>query len=465
VTRCIVAFGAVVLAIGCGAGSPESTTNVLLIVMDTTRADALGVSGSAAAATPHLDALAAEGTVYTHARTTSAWTVPSHGSLFTGLYPSNHGAHHEHPRLEADAQTLAEILSRTHQTAAFSENSFIQKGNGYAQGFHHFEEAWRERTGWSEPPPTLERARSWLSERDADRPFFLFINLMTPHLPYDPPPRHRERHVGADTPASVTDSLRNLGDGAAQRYMMGSLELGEQAFGVLRSLYLADVSYTDEQVGDIVEMVRSEGLLDETLVIVVGDHGENLGDHQLMEHQFSLNETLLRVPMILRLPGTVSVGERSDAPVQLVDVLPTVMDALGSEDDDFGSLDGRSLLRELPRSRPVLAELMLPVMQRRSYFKIDPSFDFGRFDRRLKSIQIGRWKLIASEGGGEELYDLDADPGETTNLASERPEELELLRAPLKAWIAGSWEPARRGVLEGVDENTLRELRALGYIK
>jgi arylsulfatase A-like enzyme len=439
---------------------------VLLIVLDTARADALGVSGSANAHTPHMDQLAREGVVFTHARSTSAWTVPAHGSLFTGLYPSNHGAHHEHPRLDSGQVTLAELLAGSHQNAGFSENSFLQRANGYAQGFGHFEEVWRERKNWREPPGTLEKIRRWLAERDREREFFVFVNLMTPHLPYDPPERYEKKFVPAEASKHLVRQMRTLGDQHAQLFMTGDLALSTQAFEVLRGLYLADVAYTDEQVGEIIAMLRSEGVLDETLVVVVGDHGENIGDHQLMEHQFSLNETLLRVPMIVRLPDAFPPGDRSDAPIQLVDLVPTVIDLIGVGRGHLDDLDGESLVGDgPPPTRPVLAEYMRPVMQRDVYKKVNPFFDFGRFDRRLKSLQIGRLKLIVSDHGQSELYDLKSDPGETTDLASERPEELAFLRDQLESWTGGSWKPGQRGSLRGIDEETERELRALGYIQ
>lgn len=451
---------------GCGKQESEGELNVLLIVLDTTRADALGISGSDRAHTPHLDQLAHEGVFFSHARSTAAWTIPSHGSLFTGLYPSNSGAHHENPRLDPENLTLAEILAPTHQTAGFSENSLIQKVNGFAQGFEHFEEVWRKRTNWRDPPGTLGRVEAWLEGRDPSRPFFVFVNLMTPHLPYDPPPRFKKLFVSEETPASEIYRLSHLGDLAAQRFIIGQLKLGAPELSLLHDLYLADVAFTDEQVGELIELIRAQGILEETLIVVVGDHGENIGDHHLMEHQFSLNETLLRVPMIFRLPGVFTPGETSAAPVQLIDVLPTILDVVGVQREQGDQLDGTSLLDKRPlESRPVFAEFMRPVMQRGIYERLDPRFDFDRLNRRIKSLQVGNMKLIAAEGGEEELFDLERDPGETRDLAQNHPEELLILRRRLDALITHGWTPGKLGNLADVDEDTLRELRSLGYVQ
>ena len=313
---------------------------------------------------------------------------------------------------------------------------------------------WRERSGWKEPPKTIAAIAEWLESRDRERPFFMFINLMTPHLPYDPPARLAEHFLPDSTPPELASSLRVLGDQAAQRFMNGSLELGDSTLDLLRGLYLADVAYTDEQVGEILDLLKKDGDLSETMIVVVGDHGENIGDHGLMEHQFSLNETLLRVPLIVRFPDAFPPGSKREAPVQLVDVMPTVLDAVRSP-AELPTLDGLSLLGEEPAdTRAVLAEYMRPVMQRRSYQALDPTFDFSRFDRRIKSLQIGRLKLIAFEDGERRLYDVENDPAETRDLATERPDELALLSRQLDGWFGANWEPSEREALTEVDEDT-----------
>jgi hypothetical protein len=151
--------------------------------------DAVSAYGDARAQTPKLDALAEDGVRFANARATSAWTVPTHGSLFTGLYPSTHGAHHESQRLDASQLTLAGLLKPTHATAGFSENPHIIPENGFAQGFDVFDLTWRQprRRRSRRPHPIIVHARRWLEKRDRSRPFFPFINLITPPLPYDPP--------------------------------------------------------------------------------------------------------------------------------------------------------------------------------------------------------------------------------------------------------------------------------------
>ena len=168
--------------------------------------------------------------------------------------------------------------------------------------------------------------------------------------------------------------------------------------------------------------------------------------------------------MILRLPGVVAAGLEDPAPVQLVDVLPTVLEAVGVPRELWPAIEGESLLRgSPPPDRPVFAEYMRPTEQAKLFAKVDPDFDFAPFDRRLKSVQVGDMKLIEADRGPVELYDLGADPGETRNLAAERPDLVAELRQRLEAF-AGEWTPAATTEEPILDEETREALRALGYL-
>jgi arylsulfatase A-like enzyme len=451
---------------GCGDEDPVPEVrdfNVILIVLDTTRADAVEGYGEREIHTPTLAKLAAEGVLFQNARTTSAWTLPSHGSLFTALYPSRHGAHSEGAGLDPKRTTLPELLGRTHESAGFSENPHIVEARGFARGFEHFEETWREQESLEVPPPTEARIAEWFEGRDPSRPFFLFVNLMTPHLPYAPPRALQERLV-PDLDPRIIDNFRAVGEGHARMQMMGSLGFKRRDFSILRALYRADVSYADERVRTILDLVGGNPVLDRTLVVVVGDHGENIGDHGLMEHQFCLYESLLRVPMILRLPGVFTRGSVRDEPVQLVDVMPTILDVLEWPRDRWPAMEGRSLLGPpIPMDRPVYAEYMRPDGQQALFHAIDPDFDFSPFLRRLRSIQVENLKLIVPEGGERELYNLATDPDERINLATQRPADVDRLEAQLLHWTK-RWEPGEPATTQ-LDTQTQEALRELGYVE
>ncbi|MFT5441299.1 MAG: arylsulfatase A-like enzyme [Myxococcota bacterium] len=458
---CLAAFG-----LGCEQASPPPDVkdlNVVLIVLDTTRADAVEGYGGADAHTPTLSKLASEGVLFRNARTTSAWTLPSHGSIFTALYPSRHGAHAEGGGIREERTTLSQMLGRTHATAGFSENPHIIEAHGFARGFDHFEETWREQEAHKTPPPTEARVAKWLEARDESEAFFLFVNLMTPHLPYAPPAAQQAIHV-PKLDAKIIDNFRGVEEGHARLQMMGKLGFKRLDFSILRALYQAEVSYADERVATILRSLGPASVLDNTLVVVVSDHGENIGDHGLMEHQFSLHESLLRVPLIMRLPGTFTRGSFRDEPVQLVDIMPTILDVLEWPTEQWPAMEGRSLIG-LPISmeRPVYAEYMRPGGQEKLFHAIDPNFDFSKFNRRLKSIQVKNLKLITSDSGGRELFNLATDPDERRNLAQRQPEDADRLEARLLDW-AGGWEPGDAESID-LDQQTEDALRELGYIE
>ena len=456
---------------GCSAQQTETRiasgpTNVLLVVIDTLRVDAVQESGAQDSQTPTLAALIHEGTFFTQARSTSAWTVPAHASIFTGLFPSRHNTHNEGRALPSEAITLAELLSPTHQTAAFCENPHITRGKQFDQGFEVFRNTWPKRgpEGWRRKM-TDRLVLEWLESRDEDRPFFLFINYMDPHLPYRPP-RSFERSFLRDVEGGeLADRMRTFDDNAARRVIAGRQELDEAELSTLRRLYAAEVAFADTRLGTVIATLRSRSWLDETLVVIVGDHGENIGDHELMEHQLCLYETLLRVPMILRLPGQVPADTRRLDPVQLVDLFPTVLDLAGVEQANRPAHEGRSLVRgSFEDERLVIAEYMLPVNQQRIYAREMPDFDFNPFMRRLQSIQKGPQKLILAHGEPLELYDLEKDPSEHDNRIDRDPETVRRLLAELAGWQENRPHPLEitRGRL---DEDTLESLRKLGYVE
>ncbi len=460
----------VAIAMGCGKSPPP---NVAIFVLDTARADAFSAHGGPVGSTPVYDRLAREGMLFTQARSVSAWTVPSHGSLFTGLYPLQHGADHGHTKLVEDHTTLAERLTASHQSAGFSENPHIGQGLGFAQGFDHFEETWRNQKAASDIAPTVRQAQVWLEQRDRSRPFFLFINLMAPHLPYAPPELFERQTVPTVLDRETVENFRRFSEWDARGFMAGLLSLEPAELDLLRSLYQAEVSFADARVGEVLASLAAQGELDRTLVLVLADHGENIGHHGLIEHQFALYETLLRIPWVMRLPKTLEAGVRSEAPVQLVDVVPTVLEAVGRPAEEWRELAGVSLLSSLPSPRrPVLEQYARPVDQRWRFARIAPQFDFTPFDRELDALVIGPWKLIRSrtESGEEafELFDLSKDPAESRSLTAERPE----IVAAMRAWLeqhsvgpGGQQTPGSPGAGGAeLDAETLRALRALGYL-
>jgi arylsulfatase A-like enzyme len=449
---------------GVESSRRPSPPNVLIVVLDTTRADAVSAYGDARAHTPHLDRLAAEGVLFKNARATSSWTLPTHATIFTGLHSFEHNAHHETDLLEDGALTLAEILAATHTTAGFSENPHIIARKGFAQGFEVFEETWRPRDR-AKHLETVEAFTDWFSARDRSRPFFAFVNLFTPHLPYAPPPRWQQRFFsGREIDSGAVEKLMRFSENHARLYMTGRLEVSQEILDMMMRLYMADTAYADERMEGLLAVLRAEDVLDDTLIVAISDHGENIGEHGLMEHQFGLYETVLRVPMILRLPGKFD-GDTRFGPVQLTDVAPTVLEVTSVGPSLWSHMTGLSLVGgDPPNDRPLLAEYMLPVEQKRIFNALVPDFDFSRFDRRLKSLQVGDVKLIASERGELELYDLASDPGELQNLVATRTSDAVRLQSRMME-LVGGWVPREAGQRPDLDQEALERLRSLGYVK
>ena len=460
----LLALGTMISACDRPARPPETPPNVLLVVLDTLRADA--VDPAPGSHTPVIAALAREGTLFMQGRSTASWTVPAHASIFTGLFPSRHNAHNEGRALSHEAQTLAELLSDTHDTAAFSENPHITRGKQFHQGFAVFKNSWpRHDPGNLRRQATDRMVQEWLTGRSQERPFFLFLNFMDPHLPYRPPPQFEKLLLGEGVSSAESDRLRSFEGADARRVIAGKVQLSEAELAVLRRLYRAEVASADARLGKVLETLRSQNLLDETLEVVLGDHGENIGDHGLMEHQFSLHETLLRVPILLRLPGSVPAGTRRHDPVQLVDVFPTVLEATDLPRERWPPHEGESLLGpEIDADRALVAEYRLPLDQERIFAREMADFDFSPLMQRLQSIQVGTKKLILAGGEPVELHDLAKDPAESENLLEQEPASVRLLLEELRRWQANRPTPLPTE-LGRREAETIEALRELGYVE
>ncbi|MCA9728504.1 MAG: sulfatase [Candidatus Eisenbacteria bacterium] len=415
------------LLILAGCSSPQRPPNVVILVLDTVRADAIGASGVGGSLTPNLDRIASEGMVFSHAYSPAPWTVPAHGSLFTGQYPHRHGAIHGRYVLDASEVTLAEILrDHGYRTAGFTCNGWLHAQSGMEQGFQTYQEVYKDARGEPDKGGRLatERVQRFLKERaGTTEPFFLFVNYFEAHLPYRPPPAVQAR-VGL-TPAARARSIED----AEQVVVRGSISDPEQADG--RALYLAEVAYLDDQVGAVRTALEDAGLLDETLLIVLADHGELLGEHGLTGHEFALFEELLHIPMLMRFPAKIAAGTVMSDPVCTIDVMPTILDLLHLPPSS--DVAGVSVVSRPPDTdRDLLAEYARPQKLIHDYWgRKYPEASLERFDVGLECVRAGSLKLIRSSRGAIQLFDLDADPREQQDLAATRSEEVARLTTQL----------------------------------
>lgn len=468
-----------------------SLPNVVIIVLDTARPDHMSLYGYPRPTTPNLDALGRAGVVFEQAYSTSSWTLPSHASLFTGLYPTEHGATGEHFWLDDRFPTLAERMrSLGYRTWAASGNAMVGSISNLDRGFERFLESWRSsvwtmlslpravaRALGQEPDEgareATTRVREWLTEDGAGGgPYFLFVNLIEAHAPYAPPEPYRSRMLEGRSEPTVDIYGNRFLD-----YMLGLTEVGPGELEGIRRLYDGELAYVDSRVQEIVEAIKATGTWDRTLLVVTADHGENLGEHRLMDHQLCVYETLTRIPLLVVGPGFRG-GKRVDGRVQLHDVFATVLAASGiaaSPGRDVDSRDLRAIAAgEQPGREIVVSEYHRPVavlkmLQKKLELagRSDGTTALSRFDRTLRAIVRGNWKLIHGSDDRNELFDLAADPGELADLAGAgRSEEAEL-QARLGDWLQELTAAGGSGGEDALhaDDQAKERLRALGYIE
>jgi arylsulfatase A-like enzyme len=420
---------------GCGDHDAKSPTtpNVLLVVMDTTRADRCSFEGYARPTTPRLDAFAKDAVVFKDAWAPADWTAPSHASLFTGLRPEHHGVMDANRMfLPDDIPTVATMLRGAGwRTGCFSNNEYISPDYGLSQGFETIVPLYREqgrKYPWA--PDTHRRALDWAYAAAADKkPFFLFVNDMEPHLPYTPPEDVAKRFLPADATDAELEDARAFEFPSSIGHILGKVTISSRKFALMSDLYDAEIASLDDAVGALLDGLKTHGLLDKTIVVVCGDHGENIGEHGMIGHFQSLHRTILRVPLLVRFPGAFDGGRTVDDVVRLEDVQPTLLELCGVRAP--ADLDGKSLCRDLPGrvARANQGSQASTIPRILTFF---PGVDPKLFARSFESVYDGRLHLIQHSAGGEELYDVAADPSETKDLAPANGPDLQKMRTLLK---------------------------------
>ncbi|HEU5182135.1 MAG TPA: sulfatase-like hydrolase/transferase [Candidatus Polarisedimenticolia bacterium] len=395
--------------------------NVLLITVDTLRADHLGCYGDSAAQTPVIDRLAADGVLFERAETSAPITLPAHVSILTGTYPAYHGVRNNGVyRLGPRAVTLAEVLhDHGYQTGAVISGYPLATRFGLSQGFDTYDDhlpaektrqiGFRERRA----EEVSRRGNEWLATV-GQRRFFLWLHFFDPHAPYDPPPPLADRFPHAP--------------------------------------YDGEVAYVDQEIGRVLEKLESLGQLSKTVIVLVADHGEGLGDHGEATHGVFLYESTIRVPMILSLPGPLPRGRRVATPVRTIDLMPTLLRLVDLPAPE--ELQGTSLLPLTSRRPP---DLLLKSLSE----SLLPRENYGWSE--LSALRIGDWKFILAPR--QELYDLRTDPGEKKNLAATRDGDAsrmkeEIHRLMQDAAVSGAPIAYR----QELDETARERLRSLGYL-
>jgi arylsulfatase A-like enzyme len=451
--RLILLGGVAAATIACGTRVPEtpsSRPNLLLITIDTTRADHCSAFGYEKDTTPRLESFAAEATLFRQAYSHTATTAPTHATLFTSLYPLAHHVTKNGVVLGDDHATLAEILAgRDYRTAGIVSSYVMERRFGLGQGFAEYqdrfvpEESTRQRERWAghqvaegefdrRADHTTDRAIRFLEEA-GERPFFLFVHYFDPHAPYTPPEPFASRFAAGDEASRV-----------------------ERAIG----RYDGEIAFTDEQIGRLLDALARRGLERDTLVVIVADHGEGLMTHGHMKHGVHIYEEAVRVPLLVRWPGRVPAGRVVDAVVALVDLGPTLLELLGApvEGQPF---QGRSLAAAFRGEEPFDSRREI-FLQRRHY---DGGIYNGTYAEGEKfGVRAGSWKyIVGEEEETRELFDLSEDPGEARNLHDDFPEVAARLAARLEEWRR---RHARAGEAPPpIPDEEAERLEALGYVQ
>ena len=391
---------------------------VLLVSLDTLRADAVGAYGAGDEASPHLDRLASRGVLFENAHAPSPWTLPSHRTLMTGLQPLTHGSlFGERHTIRSVPTTLGEHLQAAgFATVGIHGEGFVSAVYGFAEGFDRY-------IAVPDPPAAFDEAIRVIREH-ADRDLFLFLHTYQVHAPYV----ERSDQLAALGPryaelkGQVEASPEELGShDYLTRHNLGKMKLGSEEIEMARLLYQGGLRFADELLAGVLEAIEEEGLDDEALIVVTSDHGEGFAEHDLFLHANSLYGEHLRVPLVLVHPPSLPAGRRVTARAATADLLPTILDLLEIPPDP--GVDGRSLLGVLEEGagagdREIPASLVTA----------------GR--AVLSSVRGDRKYIVSSFGGTEELYDLAGDPTEKIDLAQERAEDVAALRRDMLARLA-----------------------------
>lgn len=515
--------------------------NIVLIVLDTHRYDRLSLYGYHRNTSPHIDDFARRAAVFQNGIAPAQWTIPVHASIFTGEYPSTHQALQAHSLLDSRFDTLARLLSLNgYQTTGFCNNPLVGiLKNGLKRGFHTFynycgvvpsvpdssnrlpaplDKLW----GWytqqlrklSYPIQNLfahsdfwfqlslhpwlvplwsnlgnfkghtansirDTTRFLEQKQTGDKPQFVFLNLMETHLPYAPPDTFIDKFAPYFREEQVARRFLRRYNVETLRWLLPLEEpLPELEQRVLNDLYDVEVHYQDHLLGRLLERLdRAEN----TLTIIVADHGEGIGEHRFVGHSFVAYEELVHVPLIIKFPGGLGAGQRIETPVSTRRLFHTMLEAAGispAETAHRPAIDVRrlSLARTVtgpdPEQGRVFVEAYPPTTFLSMMRKHTPHLiDAFHCTRNRRAVYQNGYKLVTIEGGENELFDLNTDPAEEENRIDRQPEQAARLGQALERFVTeaanrqpDSWQASRSLNLEN-DENLLKQLRALGYIE
>lgn len=480
--------------------------NVLIILWDTTRADKMSLYGFPKPTTPNIDRFAQEAVVFDRAISPAMWTPPSHASLFTGYAPTHHGVEATNKWLDSYHVTLAEWLGQSgYDTYAFSANPFVSKDTNLTQGFDVSENAfagdWKREArkatkakfidgdastdispAWKPPPGQNASGLAhgfkeaagvahmalvrWLTEREEpQRPWFAFLNMMEVHIPRVPTLESRKRVM---TDAQIETSLKtDVAQINLLAHTFGKKLYTPDEIAAINGVYEAALIDMDRETGALLDDLKAQGMLENTVVILTADHGDNLGDHGMFGHKYDVYDTLLHVPLLIWFPDQLK-ARRVTTPVSNLNLFTTILDLVGIAPPDTEPESHGSVLTDA--AGPVFSELneTTPISIQRiaKTYGLD---DASKYIRSFRAVEVDGWKLIRASDNAHELFDLGADPGELNNLYAAEPARGQQMISLIDDWLK-TVKPYDCGKRTEEDKHKpannadVAGLQALGYV-
>ena len=487
--------------------------NIILLVLDTVRADHLSCYGYHRKTTPFLEKLAAESTLYENCYSPSSWTLPSHASIFTGTYLSRHNVGDSGDMLDNSYQTMAGSLKeKGYDTFGSCYIPWVSSVTGLDKGFDYFNtkmnknqlvqivrniKKLRHQTSDSEKNNSQKNeklrdtrwivsttkskshwmktlfkddgaayanseARKWIRSRNGN-PFFMFLNYCEAHTIYHPPLGYRKKFLDKSSKPFWTINQDH------REFMYNGLRMTEEDFNILQSLYDSEIAYLDSKVKELHGFLKSENLLDNTIFIVTSDHGEQFGEKGFMGHARNLYDSLLKVPLIIKYPGEQFERGRKKNLVQTVDLLPTLLDVINGKTNRMKEqMQGNSLMSDSRGARE--PELVISEYKKQPFsadcFNGYPDDLLAKYLYAARSVVYENMKYIWKSNGSEELYDITKDSSETTNLIQQKQKEAEILKKKLNYWLSGfkANDLTNETIADlKVDDTVVDRLKALGY--
>lgn len=442
--------------LGC---QPRRDPNVLIVVIDALRPDHLGCYGYARETSPTLDALARRGVLFADATSPSSYTRAAVPAIFASVHPAAHGVFSQGRQVEMlsdEYVTLAEALkARGYRTAAFMPNPSLHRSFNFVQGFDLYDDDFPIGEGpahevYETARKIQDRALRWL-RNDRKKPFFAYLHYRDAHGPYVPPPPYDRMFPTTGegrplTPAEIRSQPLDVR--RPRRFRDLDSYIGQ---------YDGEIRYTDDRLAEFLATLKTEGFLDDTVLFVTADHGEAFLEHGTWTHGTDVHEEQTRVPLLLVLPEAKHAGRRVEAPVQTIDIYPTILALLGAEIP--AALQGKSLLDAIEGGgdsrRPVFSEARVPRNKRPA--------GWGQ----MVAVRADGWKLIYNRTKRRaELYHLAEDPAEKTDLIAREPEKARELVRLLRAFDQDNARRSHwRQGQEGLPDDVVEELRSLGYVQ